>query len=130
MLVNRVEVDPDFRFFCPMTGELVTGPEDYGPSAATAFLLGPDASEFDYLAPDLEPIWREVQEAHPSLARSPAMLLDDFCRRLERHANLVLFSLSASGVGANRTGGHEADNAWRRGVPNLLCHVPRYVGAW
>jgi len=99
VLVNRVEVDPDFRFFCPMTGELVTGPEDYGPSAATAFLLGPDASEFDYLAPDLEPIWREVQEAHPSLARSPAMLLDEFCRQLERHANLVLFSLSASGVG-------------------------------
>ena len=98
MLVNRLEVDPDFRFFCPMTGELVTGPEDYGPSPATAFLLGPDASEFDYLAPDLEPIWREVQDANPSRAQSPALLLEEFCRRLEGRANLVLFSLSSSGV--------------------------------
>lgn len=96
--INEIDVDIAFRFHCPVTGELVAGPEHYGPSPATAFLLGPEADEFDHLAPQLEPIWEEVRAAHDEDERSPWRLFDEFCRRLEGHDNLVLFSLTSSGI--------------------------------
>ncbi len=98
MHINDIEVDISFSFYCPMTGELVTGPEHYGPSPATAFLLGPEAEEFDYLAPELEPIWQEVRDAHDEDEQSPWQLFEEFCRRLDGHENLVLFSLTSSGI--------------------------------
>jgi hypothetical protein len=96
--VNDIEVDISFRFHCPVTGELVTGPEHHGPSSATAFLLGPEAEEFDFLSPELEPIWQAVRDAHDEDEQSPWQLFEEFCQRLEGYENLVLFSLTSSGI--------------------------------
>lgn len=98
MHINEIEVDIAFCFYCPMSGELVTGPEHYEPSPATAFLLGPEADDFDYLSPELEAIWEELRAAHDEDEQSPWQLFDEFCRRLEGHDNLVLFSLTSSGI--------------------------------
>ena len=91
MHVNEIEVDIAFQFFCPMTGELVTGPDHYGPSPATAFLLGREAEDFDYLSAEFESIWQEVRDGHDEDEQSPWQLFEEFCRRLDGHDNLVLF---------------------------------------
>lgn len=97
MNANQIEVGISFRFHCPMTGVLVTAPDHFGPSPATAFLLGPEADEFDYLSPALEPLWHEVRDAHAAGSRSPGQLFDAFCRRLGGHDHLVLFSFVPAG---------------------------------
>lgn len=98
MHVVEIEVDPAFRFHCPMTGILVAAPDHFGPSPATAFLLGPEADALEHLSPALEPIWREACAAHGEGARSPRRPFDAFRRRLEGHDTLVLFSLVERGT--------------------------------
>ena len=109
MNANQIEVGISFRFHCPMTGVLVTAPDHFGPSPATAFLLGPEADEFDYLSPALEPLWHEVRDAHAAGSRSPGQLFDAFCRRLGGHDHLVLFSFVPAGS--------------RSGAPRPAVHV-------
>jgi hypothetical protein len=96
MHVNEIDIDIGFSFFCPMTGEVISSPEAFGPSSATAFILSPEVDEFDFLSPELEHVWQEVKATHGEAL--PWELFGEFCKKLEGHDNLVLFSLTSSGI--------------------------------
>lgn len=115
MHVNDVEVDASASFHCPLTGKRIIGPAHREPSPATVFLLGPGGEDFDFVAPSLLPLWREVRDARPAAERSAASLLGALCERLADRDALVLFNLTTTGLasGGGATTSHVCiDFAW------------------
>ena len=72
--------------------------EEYKPSPATAFVLPPEAEDFDAMQPRLRKIWDKVKAASDEEDPQPWQLFEDFCKELEHHENLVLFSLTSHGM--------------------------------
>jgi hypothetical protein len=98
MHVIELDVDVDHSFYCPVTGQLILAPEDYKPSPATAFVLPPEAEDFDAMQPRLRKIWDKVKAASDDEDPQPWQLFEDFCKELEHDENLVLFSLTSHGM--------------------------------
>jgi hypothetical protein len=98
MHVIELDVDVDHSFYCPVTGQLILAPEEYKPSPATAFVLPPEAEDFDAMQPRLRKIWDKVKAASDDKDPQPWQLFEDFCNELEHHSNLVLFSLTSHGM--------------------------------
>ena len=48
-------------FFCPVTGQRITGKEHFSPSSATMFVYIDEIGDFEMIHPTLEPIWKQVQ---------------------------------------------------------------------
>lgn len=98
MQIIELEVAVEHRFYCPVTGQLILAPEEYTPSPATAFCLPPEAGDFDAMLPGLRKIWDKVQAESGEEDTMPWQLFEAFCKELEQHSNLVLFSLTTHGM--------------------------------
>jgi hypothetical protein len=98
MQVVELDVDVDHRFCCPVTGQLILAPEEYAPSPATAFCLPPEAEDFDAMLPGLRRVWDKVRLASGEKNPAPWQLFEAFCKELEHHSNLVLFSFTTHGM--------------------------------
>ena len=98
MHVVELDVDVDASFYCPVTGSLILAPEEYRPSPATAFCLPPEAEDFDSMVPELREIWSQVKSEANHEDAVPWELFEAFCKQLEHHSNLVLFSLTSHGM--------------------------------
>ena len=98
MQIMELDVDVDYRFYCPMTGQLIMAPEEYKPSPATAFVLLPEAEAFDAMLPGLQKVWDNVRAASEDEDAAPWQLFEDFCKELGHRSNLVLFSLTSNGM--------------------------------
>jgi hypothetical protein len=98
MHIIELDVDVDHSFYCPVTGQLILAPEEYKPSPATAFVLPPEAEDFDAMQPRLRKVWDNVKAASEDGDALPWQLFDDFCKELGHLDNLVLFSLTSHGM--------------------------------
>jgi hypothetical protein len=98
MQVVELDVAVDQRFYCPVTGQLILAPEEYTPSPATAFVLPPEAEDFDAMLPGLRKIWDKVRATPGEENAMPWQLFESFCKELEQHTNLVLFNLTTHGM--------------------------------
>ena len=94
----EIDVDVDHSFYCPVTGQLILAPEEYKPSPATAFVLPPEAEDFDAMQPQLRKVWDKGKAASDVEDAAPWQLFKDFCKELEHRENLVLFSLTSHGM--------------------------------
>jgi len=61
MHVIELDVDVDHSVYCPVTGQLILAPEEHTPSPATAFVLPPEADDFDAMQPHLKKVWDKVK---------------------------------------------------------------------
>ena len=98
MQIIELDVDVDHCFFCPVTGKLILAPEEYAPSPATAFVLPPEAEDFDSMQPGLRRIWDKVRADSGHEDAAPWELLEPFCKELDHEENLVLFNLTSHGM--------------------------------
>ena len=98
MHVIELDVDVDHSFYCPVTGQLILAPEEYKPSPATAFVLPPEAEDFDAMQPSLRKVWDKVKAASDDEHAAPWQLFEEFCKELGHRDSLVLFSLTSHGM--------------------------------
>jgi hypothetical protein len=115
MHVLELDVDVDHSFYCPVTGQLILAPEEYKPSPATAFVLPPEAEDFDAMQPGLRKIWDKVKAASDDEDPQPWQLFEDFCKELEHRprepAGAERAAAAVGGVGRilpARRGAHSA----------------------
>lgn len=99
MQIVEMDVDMDFSFFCPITGKQIIGPENVEASPATAFIFSPDANDFEYLTPELRPVWEAIVEGEGDDDEDlDGDHFERFREKVKDMPTFVVFSLTSHGI--------------------------------
>lgn len=99
----ELDIDDDFRFFCPMTGQLIYTAEEISPSPATLFACSPGFGReaFDSAREDMKALWEQVWDASDRAraeGREPDDPYETFLARVQADHNVVVFAFSSEGM--------------------------------
>jgi len=90
MNLMEMDINDSSDFYCPKTGKMILEPDYFEDSDATAFCFSPEASDFDSIADEYQPLWQKI-EGQDGEEEFGAELFKRFCDALlKEHPNLVI----------------------------------------
>ena len=93
-----LDIDDDFNFFCPITGEQILGPDFFEPSAATVFTFSPEAGDFDLIDQPYKSIWMRIEKKYGDGAFGDELWKRFRSRLAKMHPNIMIFGFTTHGI--------------------------------
>lgn len=95
MQTVKLELDHS-NFYCPVTGQLITGDQVFQASPATVFTYVSEVGEFEQITPELKELWDSV-EAEADEDDFDIDLFEKFAEKIEDDA-IVCFEITTFGM--------------------------------